>query len=139
MPLTSETGTIVTMRRNSAPLRGDHLGREDETVRAAIRWAVLFAVAGFGFLVVAALWVSTCGVGVDLDTVACGRPERTLLGLGAPAILMIGGIGAFVRTYQVWRAEGTWWGWQGAGWFLMTLMLLTLTTGFPVLAGPLTG
>jgi hypothetical protein len=39
----------------------------------------------------------------------------------------------------VWRAEGTWWGWQGAGWFLMTLMLLTLTMGFPVLAGPLSG
>ena len=118
-------------------MRGDHLGREDNTVRAAIRWAVLFAVAGFGFLVVAALWVSTCGAGVDLDTVACGRPERTLLGLGAPVILLIGGVGAFVRTYRVWRAEGTWWGWQGAGWFLMTLMLMTLTMGFPVLAGPL--
>ena len=54
-------------------------------------------------------------------------------------ILLIGGVGAFVRTYRVWRDEGTWWGWQGAGWFLMTLMLLTLTMGFPVLAGPLFG
>ena len=50
-----------------------------------------------------------------------------------------GGIGAFVRTYRVWRAQGTWWGWQGAGWFLMMVMLLTLTMGFPVLAGPLEG
>ena len=70
---------------------------------------------------------------------ACGRPERTLLGLGGPAILAYGGIGAFVRTYRVWRAEGTWWGWQGAGWFLMSLMMLTLTTGFPALSGILTG
>ena len=70
---------------------------------------------------------------------ACARPGRTLLGLGAPVILLIGGVGAFVRTYRVWRSDGTWWGWQGAGWFLMTLMLLTLTMGFPVLAGPLAG
>jgi hypothetical protein len=121
------------MRRFFAPAPDDHLGQEDDSVRAAIRWALWFAVAGVGFLVVAALWVSTCGAAED--TVACGRPERTLLGLGAPIILLIGGIGAFVRTYRVWRAEGTWWGWQGAGWFLMTLMLLTLTMGFPVLAG----
>jgi len=118
---------------------GDHLGRVDDTVRAAVRWSLLFTVAGVGFLVVAALWVSTCRGGADLDTVACGRPERTLLGLGAPVILLAGGIGAFVRTYRVWRAQGTWWGWQGAGWFLMMVMLLTLTMGFPVLAGPLEG
>lgn len=129
----------MNMHRHYAPARGDHLGREDDAVRAAIRWALWFAIAGTTFLVVAALWVGTCGVGADLDTVACGRPERTLLGLGGPAILAIGGIGAFVRTYRVWRAEGTWWGWQGAGWFLMTLMLVMLTMGFPALSGVFTG
>jgi hypothetical protein len=41
---------------------------------------------------------------------------------------------AFVRTYREWRNESTWWGWQGAGWFLLTLMMLTLTMGFPTLA-----
>ena len=108
-------------------------------MRAAVRWSIWFAVAGVGFLVVAALWVGTCRTGADLDTVACGRPERTLLGLGGPAILAYGGVGAFVRTYRVWRAEGTWWGWQGAGWFLMSLMMLTLTVGFPTLSGILAG
>lgn len=117
----------------------EHLGREGETTRAAIRWAAWWSVAGVAFLVVAALWVSSCGAGADQDTVACGRVELTMLGLGAPMILLIGGIVAFVRTYRVWRAGGTWWGWQGAGWFLFTVMMLTLMMGLPALAGPLGG
>lgn len=125
------------MRNYAIPTR-DRLDRNGAG-RAAIRWAAWFAVAGVGFLVVAVLWVSTCGQSVDLDTMGCGRSARTLLGLGAPVILLIGGVGAFVRTYRVWRSGGTWWGWQGAGWFLLTLMMLTLTMGFPVLAGPLAG
>ena len=43
-----------------------------------------------------------------------------------PAILLGGGIGAFVKTYRVWKEEGAWPAWQGAGWFLLTLMLVTL-------------
>jgi hypothetical protein len=43
-----------------------------------------------------------------------------------PAILFFGGVGAFVRTYQVWRARGTWPIWHGAGWFLFTLFLVCL-------------
>ena len=47
-----------------------------------------------------------------------------------PLILFVGGVGAFVRTYQVWRAEGVWPIWQGAGWFLLMLTLVCL--GVPV-------
>ena len=115
-------------------MRGDHLGRRDDEVRAAFRYAALFSVAGVAALVVAALWVSGCSE-ADVATAACAGPARIVLGLGSPVILLAGGVGAFLRTYRVWRDEGTWWGWQGAGWFLMTLMLLTLTMGFPVLAG----
>ncbi|WP_066900309.1 hypothetical protein [Mycolicibacterium houstonense] len=43
-----------------------------------------------------------------------------------PTILFVGGLGAFLRTYQVWRAEGTWPIWHGAGWFLLALSLLCL-------------
>lgn len=114
---------------------GDHLGQEDDEVRAAIRFAVLAAVAGVGFLMVAALWVSTCG-GAGVDTAACGPPQRTLLALGGPLILFAAGLRAFVRTYLVWRDRGTWWGWHGAGWFLLTLMVLTLAMGVPPIAGP---
>jgi hypothetical protein len=115
------------------------MGQEDPEVRAAIRFGIVAAAVGVGFLLLAALWVSTCNGATAIDTAACGPPQRTLLSLGAPVILLSGGIWAFVRTYQVWRRRATWWGWQGAGWFLLTLMLLTLTMGAPVIAGPALG
>ncbi|MBW0018609.1 MAG: hypothetical protein JO236_13840 [Mycobacterium sp.] len=113
---------------------GDHLGQDDNEVRAAIRFAVVAALAGVGFLILAAVWVSTCG-GTSVDTVACGPPERTLLGFGGPVILLIAGLWAFYRTYRVWRDAGTWWGWHGAGWFLLTLMAVTLSLGVAPIAG----
>ena len=110
------------------------LRHDDANVREAVRFGLLMAVLGVAFLVVAAVWVSTCD-GATADTVACGAPQRTLLALGAPVILLIGGLRAFVRTYQTWQRHETWWAWQGAGWFLMTLMLLVLTMSLPTLAG----
>jgi hypothetical protein len=115
--------------------RGDRLGQEDGEVRAAIRFTMLAAAAGVGFVVTAALWVSTCP-GTGVDTVACGAPQRTLLALGGPLILFAAGLWAFLRTYRVWRSEGTWWGWHGAGWFLLTLMIVTVSMSVPAIAGP---
>ena len=111
------------------------LKQDDANVRAAVRFGLMVAVLGVAFLVVAAVWVGTCD-GATADTVACGAPQRALLSLGAPLILLIGGLRAFVRTYQTWRKHETWWAWQGAGWFLLTLMLLVLTMSMPVIAGP---
>lgn len=115
--------------------RGDRLGQEDGEVRAAIRFAVLAAAAAVGFVIMAALWVSTCP-GTGVDTVACGAPQRTLLAVGGPLILFAAGLWAFLRTYRVWRSEGTWWGWHGAGWFLLTLMIVTVSISVPAIAGP---
>ncbi|GLE54097.1 hypothetical protein [Mycobacterium montefiorense] len=114
---------------------GDRLGQDDGEVRAAIRFAVLATAAAVGFVVMATLWVSTCP-GTGVDTVACGAPQRTLLAFGGPLILLAAGLWAFVRTYRVWRSEGTWWGWHGAGWFLLTLMIVTVSMGVPAIAGP---
>jgi hypothetical protein len=114
---------------------GDRLGQDDSEVRAAIRFTVLAAAAGVGFVILAAAWVSTC-TGMSVDTAACGPPERTLLAFGGPLILLVGGLWAFLRTYRVWRDEGTWWGWHGAGWFLLTLMVVTLSMSAPPIAGP---
>lgn len=105
-------------------------------MQSAIRFAATTAAAAVGFFIVAALWVSTCTGPLKLDTVACGVPQRTLLALGAPVILLAGGSWAFVKTYRVWREQGAWWAWQGAGWLLFTLMLLMLTMGAPPIAGP---
>ena len=123
------------MQKAGERSRGDRLGQDDGQVRAAIRFALLATCAGVGFVIVAALWVSTCG-GVNVDTAACGPPQRTMLGLGGPLIFLIAGLWAFVRTYRVWRNEGTWWGWHGAGWFLLTLMVLTLSMVVPPIVGP---
>src|ERR1700761_9619649 len=115
---------------------GDPLGQEDREVRAALRFAVIAAIAGVGFVVMAAAWVSTCG-GMSVDTVACGPPESTLLAFGGPLILLGAGLWAFLRTYRVWRDEGTWWGWHRAGWFLLTLTAVTVSMGVPPIAGPM--
>ncbi|MCV7257947.1 hypothetical protein [Mycobacterium shimoidei] len=123
------------MPGSSQRSNGDRLGQRDGEVQAAVRFAVLTAIAGMAFVVVAALWVSTCSDALAVDTVACGVPQRTLLAFGGPAMLLAGGIWAFVRTYRIWRDRGTWWAWQGAGWFLLTLMALTLTMGAPPIAG----
>ncbi len=102
------------MHEVGGPSRGDRLGRDDSEVHSAIRFAVVAAVVGVGFLIMGALLVSTCS---GVDTAACGPPQRILLALGGPLILCAAGLWAFLRTYRVWRAEGTWWGWHGAGWF----------------------
>ncbi|OBH16170.1 hypothetical protein [Mycolicibacter sinensis] len=103
---------------------GDRLGQEDEEVRSAIRFAGVVTAAAVAFVLLAAWWAGSCDPAAE--TVACGRPYRAVLAAGAPVILAGGGVRAFLRTYRVWRARGTWWGWQGAGWFLMSLMLLVL-------------
>ena len=114
---------------------GDRLGQTDNEVRHAVRFAVLAALAGVGFLIVAALWDSTCTGAMSVDTAACGAPQLTVLALSGPVVLLVAGVWAFVRTYRVWRDRGTWWAWQGTGWLLMILMFVTLTMGVPI-AGP---
>jgi hypothetical protein len=116
----------------------NELRREEAGLREALRFTLAVAVAGAAFLAVAAVWVSTCS-GAVADAVACGVPQRTALALGAPAILLLGAVRAFVRTYQHWRRNETSWAWQGSGWFLLTLMLLVLTSSLPPLAGPVIG
>ncbi len=74
---------------------------------------------------------------MGVDTVACGLPQRTLLAFGGPLILLAAGLWAFLRTYRVWKARGTWWGWHGAGWFLFTLMALMVSMGVAPIAGPM--
>ncbi|WP_372507815.1 hypothetical protein [Mycobacterium barrassiae] len=109
--------------------------QDDAGIRDAVRFGAIVAVAGIAFVVTAIVWVSTCS-GATADTVACGAPQRAMLALGAPIILLIGSLRAFVRTYQTWRRGETWWAWQGVGWFLLTMMLLVLTMSMAPIAGP---
>jgi hypothetical protein len=81
------------------------------TFRAAVRY-----VAG---VVVAA--------GVMFALYAFTAKDSIFVASAVPVILFLGGIGAFVKTYGVWKAQGAWPAWQGAGWFLLTLMLVSLS------------
>lgn len=105
----------------------------DAGVREAIRYGAVFIALGIGFLVVAALWIGTCG-GATADTIACGAPQRTFLALGAPAILLIGGLRALVRTHQSKISSESRVAWQGAGAFLLVMMVVSLATGLPSFA-----
>lgn len=108
--------------------------RDEPEVRSAIRFGLVTAVLGVLFLIVAAVLARSCDDAV-VDSASCGRPERLVLALGAPVILFGGGLYAFVRTYRTWKNRQVWWAWQGAGWFLMLLMLTVLTMSMPALAG----
>jgi hypothetical protein len=64
--------------------------------------------------------------GVVFAVYAFTARESVVAASLVPAVLLAGGIGAFVKTYRVWREEGAWPAWQGAGWFLLLLMLVCL-------------
>jgi hypothetical protein len=99
----------------------------------AVRFAGLVVAVAMVVLVLGLLWVNGCKSGTGDEALAqCGVVQRNVLGIGSPLILLLGGLAAFVRTYQVWRAGGRWWIWQGAGWFLLVLMLVVLTMTVPV-------
>jgi hypothetical protein len=65
--------------------------------------------------------------GLALAVYALLARDMPLWSVGTPLVLLIGGLGAFVKTYRAWRARQTWPFWQGAGWFLLTLMLVSLS------------
>lgn len=135
--LRGEARRIATeaMRTQHYDSTDDCLGQTDNEVHTAVRFAALAGLSGIAFLILAALWDSTCTGATSVDTVACGAPQLTILAFGGPAILLGTGLWAFLRTYRTWRDHGTWWAWQGAGWFLMVLMFVTLTMSAPAV-GP---
>jgi hypothetical protein len=65
--------------------------------------------------------------GIAFAIYALGPNDSVYSASMVPVILFLGGVGAFVKTYRVWKEEGAWPAWQGAGWFLLTLMLVCLS------------
>jgi hypothetical protein len=100
---------------------------------AAVRFTALVVVGAFLVLGLALLWVHGCKTGSGSGALAhCGSVRRNFLAVGPPLVLLLGGVWAFVRTIQLWRAESRWWVWQGAGWFLLALMLVVLFMTAPL-------
>lgn len=118
------------------PGTGDNLGRIDDDVRAAFRYGAISTVIAVVLLLIVAYWLRSCGPLTGSSTAACGKPERIVLSI-LPSVMLFGaGIGAFVQTIKLWKVRRTWWGWQGVGWYLLTLLVLVFTTFLPALAGP---
>jgi hypothetical protein len=69
--------------------------------------------------------------GVAFALYAVGDRESIPKALATPLVLAAGGLGALGKTYVDWRAGRTWPIWQGAGWFLLALMLVSL--GIPAM------
>jgi hypothetical protein len=102
------------------------------TFAAAAPFTGVVVVVASLVMVLALVWVSGCKSGSGDGSLAhCGGLQRDTLVLGSPLILLLGGVVAFVRTNQVWRARGRWWIWHGAGWFLLAFMLVALTMAAP--------
>jgi hypothetical protein len=107
--------------------------RDRATYAAAVKFVAIFVAIALAILLGSMAWMSGCKTGAGqgaLDN--CSALQRNTLAAGPAVILSIGGVWAFVRTYRVWRARGGWWIWQGAGWFLLMLMLVVLGMTAPL-------
>jgi len=82
---------------------------------AAFRAAVTYVLAV----------VALAAVAFACYVIPGGKP--LLAAILVPVIVFGGGVGAFIQTYRVWKAGGTWVIWQGAGWFLFALFLMCLS------------
>lgn len=105
-----------------------------ESVRETVKYAAGAAGIAGVFMVMSTLWLSTC-VGDTADAVACGVPQRTLLALAAPGILLAAGMWALARPLQTETSREHTRAWQGAGLVLLTLMVVALAISLPDLPG----
>lgn len=112
--------------------RGAAFGEGD--ARDAIRTGLGFAVAGLLFLFVADVWIGTC-TGSLTQAAGCGVPQKAMLALGSPAILLVGGVWSLARSFRVRHGQAAWWAWQGAGWALLALTVLCAVMSLPSLPG----
>lgn len=98
-----------------------------QTFIQAARFTAVIVIAALGMLGLALWSVHGCKSGRGLTALDhCGALQRNFLAIGAPLVLLLGAIWAFFRTIQIWRRHGRWWIWQGAGWFMLVLMLVVL-------------
>ena len=107
--------------------------RDRATFAAAVKFVAAFVAVALVILLGSMAWMSGCKTGTGqgaLDN--CTALQRNTLAVGPAVVLFVGGAWAFVRTFRVWRARGGWWIWQGAGWFLLVLMLVVLAMTAPL-------
>lgn len=119
---------MADLSHHAGDLRRDG-GLTDAGVRDALRTGVGFAVAAFVFYVLASLWVGTC-TGSIADAAGCGAPQRTMLTLGAPGILLAGGLWSLSRGLRARREQFAWF---STGSVLLALAVITVVVSLPSL------
>ncbi|MDI9915016.1 hypothetical protein [Rhodococcus sp. IEGM 1379] len=104
---------------------------DPEEFRRAAIFTIVVVCAALAVLLLDALAVNRQSGGAESGISGIG-----VLAFAPSAVFLIGGLAAFVQTYRVWRRGGTWPIWQGAGWFLMVLMLFSLGLAASDYGGP---
>lgn len=107
---------------------------DPDTMRRASWYVAVVLALTAGVVAGALLWSAAGSSACPGVAEACPDPPRVGLAVGPAAVLLIGGLGAFVRTYAVWRRGGVWPIWQGAGWLLLVLFLAYATMASGLLA-----
>jgi len=109
--------------------RGIELGTAGS--REAMRTGFGVAIAAFVFYVLASVWVGTC-TGSIADAAGCGVPQRAMLTLGAPALLLAGGVWSLTRGFRSRRDQAVWF---ATGSVLLALTVLGVVVSLPSLPG----
>lgn len=111
--------------------------RDTDPWQPRARHATTYGLAVAGAAV--ALLLATVALGYDSEGCAdalvkvCGSPQRYILAFGPVGLLAAGGVGAFTRTYQLWRQGEYARAWHGTGWALFLLMTVFVVMTAPVL------
>ncbi|WP_067689129.1 hypothetical protein [Nocardia jejuensis] len=97
------------------------------TVRLAVRYVVAVLVSTAIVAGLALVWAASRQQCLDTAAIRCDTSSKLVVGLVPGCVLLFGGLGAFVITFRYWRDGRAWPIWQGAGWFLFTVMVLYLS------------
>jgi len=116
------------------PDDGANQGTEDPAFRRAVIYGLSVIATAAVVCAIATVWAANRSACAAAETRLCDDAAKTAVLFGPGLILLAGGIGAFVHTYQRWRADRSWRVWQGAGWFLFILMTAYLAIGAGSLA-----
>lgn len=119
----------VDMARDSSASRAtqdvEKRWNDPRTARSATAYAGTVIIAALVVMFGVIIWSASSGADCsDADFAVCTDPARTILLFGPVAVLLIGGLGAFVRTWRAWRDGGRWPIWHATGWVLLVLMVM---------------
>ncbi|MFC9995073.1 hypothetical protein [Nocardia sp. NPDC127526] len=100
---------------------------DPQMFRQAVKYVVAVLVVTAVAAGLAVVWASSRQACLGAESMLCDTPSRLVVGMIPGGILLLGGLGAFAITVREWRAGRAWPIWQGAGWFLLVLMVVYLS------------